>query len=292
MKPRGFGWRSMIAVAATLAAFGSVAPTAAQTATAPPQPVGWLLNQQSLIQPGVLPTQLERALVLTGSRMMSANTAQVTYIGTITDAQGPRTAQVTIQAPGYLLYQETQGHAVAFNGGGLQSVTGSLGAAGSSTSATPSTPLSSSDEAIAESLLANFPDMVCLQVAAGGSYRRIGSHFRTDNGKTANYTGPYWTILAFTPSSRSGLVLGSALQQDLFIAIDEQTGFISEVRVVVNTGPKQQQITQTQFSNWTQQAGQWYPGSIVRLESGQQTLSFQVQSVAVGAAGPTAVFNP
>jgi hypothetical protein len=267
-----------MALAATLfVAIGSVASTAAQTATVSSQPTGWLLNQQSLIQPGVLPAQLEQALELTGSRMMTADKAQIAYTGTITDAQGPRTAQITIQAPGYLLYRDSNNHSVAFNGSALQSTSGAL---------------SSSDEAIAESLLAHFPDMVCLQVATGGSYRRIGTHFRTDNGKTPNYTGPSWTLLAFAPSARTGLTLGAALQQNLYVALDEETGYIAEVRTVVNTGPKQQQVTETQFSNWTQLAGQWYPASIVRLESGTQTLSFQVQSIVVGQAGPTTGFVP
>lgn len=269
--------RVAIGFLAAMAAVVGVGRMRAQTSVTPASPTGWLYNQESLIQPGSLPAQFEQALELTGSRMMSTNTAQLTYGGTITDGQGTRTAQVTIQAPGYLVFRDSNNHSVAFNGSALQSTSGAL---------------SSSDQAIAESLLAHFPDTVCLQVATGGSYRRIGTHFRTDNGKTPNYTGPYWTVLAFAPSARTGLTSGAALQQNLYVAFDEKTGYIAEVRTVVNTGPKQQQVTETQFSNWTQSAGQWYPASIVRLEAGAQTLSFQVQSIGVGPAGPTTVFVP
>ena len=255
--------------------------------TAPVQASGWLLNQQALIQPGILPAHLERALTLSGSRMMTSDKALLAYGGAITDAQGTRSAQVTIQAPGYLMYKETQGHTVVFDGASLKSTPAASGAI---LTAGASTPFSSADEAIAESLLAHFPDMVCLQVATGGGYRKIATHVRTDNGKTPGYTGPYWTVLAFQPKSRAGLVSGAALQQNLFVAVDEQTGFVAEVRTVVNSAGKQE-VTQTQFSNWTQQAGQSYPGKIVRLENGKQTLSFQVQSASVGAAGPTASFS-
>lgn len=268
-------------LAASLSAWTmGVGRLGAQTPAAPAIPgtsAGWLFNQQSLIQPGFLPAQFEQALELTGARMTTSNTAQLTYAGTITDGQGKRTAQVTIQAPGYLVYRDSNNHAVAFNGSALQATSGAL---------------SSSDEAIAESLLAHFPDMVCLQVATGGSYRRIGTHFRTDNGKTPNYTGPYWTVLAFAPKARSGLTPGAAMQQNLYVAFDERTGYIAEVRTALNTGPKQQHVIETQFSNWTQSSGQWYPASIVRLESGTQTLSFQVQSINVGPAGPTTIFVP
>ncbi len=104
--------------------------------------------------------------------------------------------------------------------------------------------------------------MVCLQVATGGSYRRIGNHFRTDSSRGGNYTGSYWTLLAFSPKVRQGLVADKALQQELFIAVDEKTGFIAEVKTVVTSGTKQQQVNQTQFTSWTQQSGQWYPATI------------------------------
>ncbi len=240
-------------------------------------PPGWLLNHGSLILPGDLPSHLATSLEQTGARMMSADKAQITLTGTVTDGQGSRPAQFTIQAPGYLVYREGQSRAIAFDGNGTQSIAGAL---------------TSDDEAVMESLLAHFPDMVCLQVATGGGYRRVGSHFRTDNSKGGNYTGAYWTLLAFSPRKRQGLTAGKALQQELFIAIDERTGFIAEVRTAVSTGPKQQQVNETQFTNWTQQGDQWFPGKISRLESGKQVLSFQVQQAAVGPAGPPTMFVP
>jgi hypothetical protein len=255
----------------------SATQASGQNGSAPGQQPGWLLNHGSLIEPGNLPQHLATALDQTGARMTSSDKAQLTIGGTITDSKGARPAQVSIQAPGYMIYREQQGHAVGFDGSGLKTNSGSLGA---------------NDDAIAESLLAHFPDAVCLQVATGGTYRRIGSHFRADNSTSPHYSGPYWTLLAFSPKKRPGLAAGKALQQELFIAVDENSGFISEVRVVVGSGPKPQQMTQTQFSDWRQQGGQWYPGTITRFEDGKQVMSFQVQTVTVGAAGPAAAFIP
>jgi hypothetical protein len=258
-----------------LVACPSLFAQAGSTGSTTAQP-GWLLNQTSLIAPGDLPGPLATALQQSGARMMSASTAQIALSGSITDTQGTRSAQITIQAPGYMIYRDGNGNGVAFNGTSLVTNSGAL---------------STSDEAIAESLLAQFPDMVCLQVDTGGSFRRIGSHFRTSAATGGSYTGPYWTVLAFAPAARTGLTAGAALQQTLFIAVDESTGFISEVRTTVTTG-QQKHIIETEFQNWTNQSGQWYPGSIVRFQDGQQILNFQAQSITVGPAGPNTTFVP
>ena len=211
-----------------------------------------------------------------GGRMTTASTAQVTLAGTITDFSGSRTAQITIQSPGYLLYKDAQGTTLAFNGSSIQANSGSL---------TPA------NQSIFESLLANFPDSIFLQIATGGGVRRLGSHFRTDNGKTPGYAGPYWTVLAFSPRIRQGLTAGQASQESLFVAFDDKTGLMSDVRTVVTSGTSFRGVTQTQFSNWFQQGGQWFPGTIVRLLDGGQGLSFQTQQATVGPALPTATFQ-
>lgn len=215
---------------------------------------------------------------LVGGRMQDPEKARITIAGTVTDASGTRNAQITIQAPGLLSYREDQGKAITFDGSQASTKTGSL---------------SGNDKAVFESLLADFPDSIFLQVAAGGSIRRIGSHFRTDDGTAKDYTGPYWTVLAFSPKSRPGLRRGEPLQQDLFIAVDENTGFIAEVRTAMESGSGAPQlVTQTKFENWIQQDGQWFPGRIVRLENGRETLTFQTQQAIAGASAAVETFKP
>ncbi|MCU1340163.1 MAG: hypothetical protein JWO19_5744 [Bryobacterales bacterium] len=234
-------------------------------------------NGGNLINPGDLPPALAGSLQQMGGRMMVTDKAQIVLVGTITDGNGSRSAQITVQAPGYLSYREGQGRAVTFDGSKIQTKSG-----------TPT----SDDERTFDSLLADFPDSVFLQIATGGSLRPVGSHFRTDDGKSKNYSGPYWTVFAFSPPDRPGLVRGKALQQEVFIAIDEQTGLLSDVRRVVTSGPKQQNVTQTRFTNWNQQNGQWFPGTITRLENGNQVLSFQTQQAAIAPAADAATFKP
>lgn len=257
----------------------AVTPPAGPTSTpAPGMPVSpppSMAAGAAFIGPTDLPPALGAALQAMGGRLTTAAMAQVTLSGTITDAGGSRSAQFTIQAPGLLRYQDGNGAAVTFDGSSVHAGSG---------------PVSAANQDVFESLLANFPDSVFLQIANGGGLRRLGSHFRTDDGKTPNYTGPYWTVYSFSPRSRKGLAAGQALQETLFIAFDEKTGLMSDVRTVTQNGA-QQTVTQTEFSNWFQQNGQWFPGSIVRLANGQQTLSFQTQQASVGQALATTSFQ-
>jgi hypothetical protein len=236
-----------------------------------------LPNGNSLISPQNLIPPLASSLQAMGARMETADKAQITLVGTVTDSVGSRPAQITVQAPGYWAYRENSSRAVTFDGTNFSTKSG---------------PLAPADNAVAESLLAHLPDGVFLQVAFGGSLRRIGSHFRTDDGKSKTYSGPYWTVFAFSPAKRQALAAGSALQQPIFVAIDEQTGLISDVRVVVRTSATLLKVTQTQFSNWIQQGNQKFPGKIVRLENGTQTLSFQTQQASVGPALGLSAFQP
>ncbi|MCZ2076641.1 MAG: hypothetical protein LC130_16800 [Bryobacterales bacterium] len=245
----------------------------AQTANLPKS----LLYERTFVTPGGLPQHLARFLEQSGMPMASAAKAQVTLLGSITDSNGTRGAQLRIQAPGYLSYREGNARAVTFDGTDFRTKKG-----------TPS----SDDEAIAESLLAHFPDSLLLQAAEGGSFRRLGSHFRTDGGSTLKYTGPYWTIIAFSPRRRPGLARGKALQQELFIAINDQTGLIAEVRAVMNSAGNQPRVIQTQLDNWTQYGDQWLPGTVTRLENGKQVFRFQLQEASVGLADSTATFVP
>jgi len=244
----------------------------AQTATQSPG----LLPSGNLIVSSALPANFAATLQKMGGRMMGSSVAQVTLTGTTTDSKGSRAAQIIVQAPGLMSYREGTSLALTFNGAQW----GSSGA------------VASNQEAILESVLAHFPDAVCLQLAGGGIWRRLGSHFRTVAGNPTNYTGPYWTMWEFSPTTRTGLTAGQALQQNLFIAIDESTWLISDVRVVTKAASGPPTVTETQFNNWVQQNGQWCPGQIVRLESGQQVLSFQTAQCSAGVAAAATTFMP
>jgi hypothetical protein len=254
----------------------TIAMAAAQTTgTTSASSTGWLISG-NFIGPNDLPTDMASVLQTMGSRMMNAATAQVALTGTTTDSNGSRAAQIIVQAPGYLSYREGTTRALTFNGSSFQSSAGQL---------------TSSDEQVVESFLAHFPDTVLLQLCTGGSLRRVPGHFRSDASRSQPYSGPYWRIFEFSPSNRQGLLRGQALQQELFIAVDEATWLVSEVRVVTKTA-NVVSVIETQFTNWFQQSGQWFPGQIARLENGTQVLSFATTQGTVGAASAVTAFIP
>lgn len=250
---------------------GQTGPTQPSTAT-PLAPFA-LLNNTPYIAPGDLPGPLAVSHQQTGLRMIDATSAQVMLIGKITDVNGTRNAQITLQAPGLLAYREL-GRAVVFDGTTLKTAAGLL---------------NSNDDTVAQSLLAHFPDAIFLQVATGGGWRRIGAHFRTENSTSA---GPFYTVVAFSPAKRNGLSVGKALQQELFILIDETTDLIAEVRTALHPGQPNGGIAQTVFTGWQKQVGQWFPGTIQRLENGKQVFSFSVQQASVRPADAVESFKP
>jgi hypothetical protein len=209
---------------------------------------------------------------------MSADKAATSMTGTLTDADGTRQVQITVQAPGNLRFQENDtSRVLAFDGINWRSKNGKGG---------------QDDERIQESLLSHFPDTVFLQIANGGSMRKLGTQFRTDNGQTLNYSGPYWTVYEYTPRALQHVPVGKALQQSYLVALDESTWLISEIRIVLKSDGAPLQVTQTKFNNWFQQAGQWYPGQIVRKENGQQVLSLTIQQGSTGSQLAAASFQP
>lgn len=253
----------------------AIIPGSAQTVAPTPSPTPGGTTS-SVIQSADVPPRLSLYFQTMGSRMATAATAAVTINGTTTDSSGSRPAQIIVQYPGYLSYSD-QAKTITFDGTQFQTKAGAV---------------TSADEPIMESLMAHFPDSIFLQVIAGGALRRIGGHFRPSASTLKTYAGPTWTLFAFTPNQRPGLTAGGALQQNLFIAFDEQTGLMDEVRIVTATSTAQKTVIETQFSNWTQQNGQWFPGKIIRLQNGSQTLSFTVTSSGVGQALAPTAFQP
>lgn len=230
-----------------------------------------------LIAKGDLPVEFAACLQKMGGRLMTADKAAITMSGMLTDASGSQSVQITVQAPGYLRFQDGNSRVLTYNGVKWQSKNGKGG---------------QNDSRIEESVLAHLPDAFLLQLANGGAVRRIGGRFRTDNGKTPNYAGPYWSLYGYSPNARPGLALGQPLQQSVFVALDESTLMVSEIRIVVKSQGASPQVTQTKFTNWFQQAGQWYPGAITRVENGLQTLQLTVQQASTGPQAPTATFEP
>jgi hypothetical protein len=140
------------------------------TGQAPSLPNGnSLISRQNLIPP------LVSSLQAMGARMQTADKAQITLVGTVADSRGSRSAQITVQAPGYWAYRESSSRAVTFDGTNFTKKSG---------------PLTPDDEAVGESLLAHLPDSVFLQVAFGGKLTEDRIAFSDRRRKEQNVPRP------------------------------------------------------------------------------------------------------
>lgn len=239
---------------------------------------GLLRKAGLLLESNDLPPELWRAFQRMGGRMTTADQAATTLAGTLTDSNGSRPARLTVQTPGQMRFEETGGKArvLTFDGNQFRSNGNSAG---------------DDDDRVRDSLMSAMPDSVYLQIAGGGGLRRVGSHFRM--GTAVNPSTARYTLYALAPVARSGLAKGHGLQQKVFIAIDETTALVAEIRVMEQAQGKPASLTQTKIGAWFQQSGQWYPGEIVRLENGTQTLKFTATQASTGPALPfAATFQP
>jgi hypothetical protein len=223
----------------------------------------------SFITPGDLPGEFAASLKKMGDRLTKAENAATTITGSLTDSSGTRPVHITVQAPGYLRFQDDKTSQVIAYDGAAWHKSGK----------------GENDARIQESLMAHLPDAILLQMAGGGGFRRIGARFRTDNGKTPGYQGPYMTLYVYAPPA------GQPLQQPCFVLLDEATWFINQVRVPLNSPGAARQFAITKFNKWFEQSGQWYPGEVVRLENGSQVLKLSVDGATVGGQRPPAEYK-
>jgi hypothetical protein len=231
---------------------------------------GMRLKHGTFIAPDDLPGEFGVSLKKMGGRLTKAENAAVNITGALTDASGTRQVALTIQAPGYLRFQDQKSsQVITYDGAAWRKSRNA-----------------ENDSRIQESLLAHFPDAVLLQMASGGGFRRIGGRFRGDNGRTPGYTGPFMTLYEYAPAARPGLAPGQPLQQGYMVFLDEATFFMSQIRVAGAPG----HTVATRFNKWVEQNGQWYPGEVVRLEDGAEVLKLTVGTATNEAQRPPSAF--
>lgn len=116
----------------------------------------------------------------------------------------------------------------------------------------------------------------------------MGGQFRLDDGKAANYTGPFVNYYEQVLLPRTkGNLHGAEIRR--LIAIDSATQLLRFVRYF--TIGKNDVSTETQFNSWRRFGDQWFPGEIVRLEAGRQIFRFQVTRAEVGDKLSPAAFG-
>ncbi|MEP6539492.1 MAG: hypothetical protein ABJF23_29410 [Bryobacteraceae bacterium] len=166
--------RSTVVLAFLLAPFAGTQAEAQQlpdTATA--QPV--------ILQRIQIPSELWDIATSMGDRLTTAGNERLTLTGTLTDKRGNTPVVISTQLPSLFRYEELDGKnkKIVFDGSRATSSAGSL---------------AEDDLNLAETFFSDSAENFLYSLKGGGSLRRIGGRFRTDDGKAPKYAGPYWDV--------------------------------------------------------------------------------------------------
>lgn len=143
--------------------------------------------------------------------------------------------------------------------------------------------LSDADGGLMESLLEDSMDGLLYTMDRAQLFRPLMNRARLDDGKAANYSGPYVDIyeIALPIPSR-----GNLLRRKHFY-FDSKTLLLD--RVVYYSGNVR---VETRFQDWRVVNGSPTPGTISRSENGVNKFSFSSQQVSIGAAQVDRTFQP
>jgi hypothetical protein len=231
----------------------TTAPTSTKASVVPPAYVAITL----------VPSVAGDYLRAFGKRIQQPGLERTTLTGTYSDASGGSgAARLVWEVPGRLRFDRADKPASVLI---YDNVTGLANASS----------FSPAELNILESLLNDSAEWFFYGFIRGDAHRYYGGRFRTDNGKTPDYQGPYYDIhQVMTPVP---VQPGSPSRSKLFY-FDSVGKLLVKTQYTDSSGVS----VATEASGWTSSAGQSFPGNIVRRESGMAVFTFTVSSAAAG----------
>jgi hypothetical protein len=233
-------------------------PTSAQVAKNP-----------NYIETRFLPAPVRRYLSTFGDRLKNPGNERTTLTGVLADSAGNHPVQITWEVPGRInvTYSDKSSPFIIDDSKGL--VNG--------------TSVQKSDSDVLESLFDDSSESFFYGTAQVGGYRLIGERFRADDGRTPNYAGPWYDIYEAAPSIRAHY---PTLNRHKFFYFDSQTNRLAKVEYVLLGGVR----VSSQYSNWTTQNGQSFPGKLVRKEDGVTVFTLTMSAAAFGKSASDGKF--
>ncbi len=147
--------------------------------------------------------------------------------------------------------------------------------------------LSDNERRILETLYDDSMDAFLYSVQYKGGLRFLGRGFRTDDGTTPNYQGPYYDIwVRYAPVT----VLPERPMRVKHFYFDSTTKLLAKSRYMVSQNGAET-VVEVQYTGWHSSGGRMIPSQIVRQENGQAVLSVVVQDVEPGASAASGFFT-
>jgi hypothetical protein len=223
---------------------------------------------------GRVPSAAHDFLTALGDRMQKPGSERVILEGNWVDSTGSSPAKVTWEAPGSLRLDRSRPGAAPLT---------LTKRAGDSRVAQVST----TDSALLESLLDDRAESMLYSLSTGAASRFLGARFRSDGGKTTDFSGPWYDIYEVSGTVVSA---GSGLTRQKYYCFNSDTKLLELVTYVLNREGTKVTVT-TRYGRWTTQNGQPFPGTIIREENGTAVFTFQVRSGATAAASQDGLFQ-
>jgi hypothetical protein len=231
------------------------------------------LSNSIYLKPGVTGHSTE-LLAVYGTRLQRPGNERLTLTGTFSSSTGNGSATVTAQIPGQVSVQISGPGAKTLQFDGTTALSNGASATGT-------------DLDWLESFQSDTIETFFYSAGKTATFRFLGSHFRTDNGKTASYTGPYYDIFELV---QPVAVKGSATPQQKFYYFDSSTRQFVKTRYRIVRGGQTVEV-QTLYSNWTKSNGQSMPGQIQRLENGVVVFTMAVSNGQFSAGAQDGIFS-
>jgi hypothetical protein len=251
--------RILVLMAGILASLIPAGLALTQTVTSSQMPV--VLS--NYINPvGIHPVARDYLYAL-GNRLTTPGNERITYQGTYTDSVGTTAATLIWQVPGYLKLSLTRGSKTYY----IDPVNGIQNLAS----------LSTAELNALESLGDDSPEAFLYTITGRkNAYRFLGARFRTDNGKTPNYAGPWYDIFDVS----GPLPMVSSVMRQKFYHFDSQAKLFVRNQYQVKENGAMVGV-QTEYSNWTTSQGYPIPGQILRRENGNVVFTVKITSAVV-----------
>jgi len=138
-----------------------------------------------------------------------------------------------------------------------------------------------------ETLAFDTVDRFLLSRMDGQALRFIGSKFRIDDGKTPNYTGPYYDV--YQVVDQLG-VAGTIRVQPKFFLINSKTQLLELIRYENSSDSNGIRI-EIRLENWQRVSNQLIPAKITRLENGTPAMQIQITNATFGPSLPDGIFS-
>jgi hypothetical protein len=139
-----------------------------------------------------------------------------------------------------------------------------------------------------QSLLFDSADHFFFGQSQGFETRFLGERFRLDDGKSPNYTGPFYDVYQVNDQTVSQ---NEKRNQVKLFYLNSDTLLLERVVYRGKRGEQSPGI-EVQITGWQRVNGQYLPGKIVRLEKGAPVVSFKITSAAIGPMADDGIFRP